>query len=95
MSQSLRAVSDGMGVGPIGSVQLSVVTLPIDNSRFLMKPVLVFISSIFILTFLVVKLRNLCKGLAINSITIFLNLSRFKGKSQGEAINMEGFRKIV
>jgi hypothetical protein len=55
----------GIGVGPIGSVQLSLITLPMDNSRFFIRPALVFISSIFTRTFLLVKL-NLCKGLPLN-----------------------------
>jgi hypothetical protein len=48
-----------------------------------MRPALVFISSILIWTFLLVKSNNLCKGLQRYQLTIFLNLSRFFMQKSG------------
>jgi hypothetical protein len=47
MSHSLSPVSDGKGVGPMGSVHFSPTILPIENSRFFTDPMSVLSSPIF------------------------------------------------
>ena len=71
MSQSLKVDMEGIGVGPMGSAHESSTSLPIEMSRFLMRPVVVFISSIFTRRFLVVKLVNLSKGLDNTAFPLF------------------------
>ena len=88
MSQSRRVVKPGIGVGPMGSVQESSTTFPIDNSRFLIRPVLVFISPIFMRTFLLVKLKTSVKVYLYPHSTVFLNFSEFFNKSNGGIIEM-------
>ncbi len=72
MSQSRSVDMDGLGVGPMGSFQLSLTTLPMDSSRLFIWLLPVFISFILTCKFLLDKVDpNLCKGLVIFRLNVF------------------------